>query len=301
MEQLNQHFGIAGCLHFGEHAGLTVANVTLASATAKVFLYGAHLAEWTPAGNKPVIFLSDKAEFIDGIPIRGGVPICFPWFGPRSDGGPGPSHGFARIQPWQLAFAAMVPSADGDRINLTFTLGPNELSRSLGFDHFRAVYEVTVGATLTLRLTVANVGKDNLTIEAALHTYFAIGDVRQMALTGLEGARYLDKTDSSKEKHAPEGPLRLTGETDRVFPGNLADVTIHDETNQRLIRIAKTGSNTTVIWNPWNELAARLADLDAAAWEGFVCIETANTGTDAVTLKPGESHAMQAVVTVASI
>jgi glucose-6-phosphate 1-epimerase len=297
--QLEENYGIPGHLAFEDHDGLIRLQVHLDSAAAILYLHGAHVTHWQPAGQAPVIFLSEKSEFAPGKAIRGGVPICFPWFGGRSDGQAGPSHGFARIQDWELAFAAMIPSTDGDRIHLTFTLGPNELSRSLGFDHFRVAYEVIVGATLTMRLTVANLGSEALKIEEALHSYFAIADVRSTGITGLESALFRDKTDGLREKTTPAGPLVLTGETDRVFPANTATVAIHDEGNGRLITVEKTGSATTVVWNPWSEVAAKLADMPDDAWPGFVCVETANTVTEAITLGPGESHAMQCVVTVA--
>jgi glucose-6-phosphate 1-epimerase len=296
--QLEENFAIPGHLAFEEHNGLIRMQVHLESAAAIVYLHGAHVTHWQPAGQAPAIFLSDQSEFAPAKAIRGGVPICFPWFGPRSDGKPGPAHGFARIQDWELAFAALLPGEAGDRMQLTFTLGPGELSRSLGFDSFRAVYEVTVGTTLTLRLTVANTGAEPLHIEEALHSYFAVGDVRNIELTGLESARYLDKTDRLQEKTTPAGPLALTGETDRVFPANTATVTIHDEANSRIIRVEKTGSATTVVWNPWSVGAARISDLPDDAWPGFVCIEAANTATDAITLAPGETHMMQAAITV---
>jgi len=294
LAELNDNFAIPGRLEFDEHAGLTRVQVRLASAEADMYLHGAHVTHWQPAGAKPVLFLSEKSDFAPGKAIRGGVPICFPWFGARSDGKTGPSHGFARIEEWELAFAALA----GDEARLMFTLGPSELSRSLGFDHFRVAYEVIVGSTLTLRLTVANTGTEPMHFEEALHAYFAVGDVRQASLSGLEGAVYRDKTDGMREKTAPEGPLRLSSETDRVFPANRAALTIHDPVEQRKIRIEKTNSATTVVWNPWSELAAKLADLADDAWPGFLCVETANTATDAITLGPGETHAMQVVVSL---
>ena len=298
--QLEENYGIPGHLSFDTHQGLTRVQVQLASASATVYLHGAHVTHWQPTGQPSVIFLSAQSEFAAGKAIRGGVPICFPWFAGRSDGQAGPSHGFARIQEWELAFAAMIPSADGDRLHLTFTLGPSELSRSLGFDHFRVAYEVIVGTTLTMRLTVANLDEAPLHIEEALHSYFAVADVRTTELTGLESATYLDKTDGLREKMTPAGPLILTSETDRVFPANTAAVAIHDAGNGRIITVEKTGSATTVVWNPWSELAAKLADMTDDAWPEFVCVETANTATDAIPLMPGETHAMQCVVTVAA-
>jgi len=238
--QLEENYGIPGHLSFDQHDGLTRVQVQVAGAAATVYLHGAHVTHWQPAGQQPVIFLSENSDFAPGKAIRGGVPICFPWFGPRSDGQAGPSHGFARIQDWDLVFAALVPGADGDQVYMTFALYPNELSRSLGFDTVRAAYEVIVGKTLTMRLTTANSGAESLKFEEALHAYFAVKDVRTTALTGLESALFRDKTDGMKEKTTPAGPLRLTTETDRVFPANTASVQIHDEGNGRVITVEKT-------------------------------------------------------------
>jgi glucose-6-phosphate 1-epimerase len=299
LAELTEHFAIPGQLAFDEHDGLPRAQVTLASAAATIYLHGAHLTHWQPTGADPVIFLSAQSDFAPGKAIRGGIPICFPWFGPRSDGGPGPSHGFARLQEWELSFAALIPGETGERLHLIFSLWPTDLSRSLGFDKFRAAYEVTIGDTLSLRLTVANAGDKPLRFEEALHSYFAVGDVRQTTLTGLESALYRDKTDAMQEKHAPAGPLGFTAETDSVFPANIAPVTIHDSAGKRTIQVEKTNSATTVVWNPWATLAAKLADLPDDAWPEFVCVEAANTATDSITLQPGETHAMQILIAVA--
>jgi glucose-6-phosphate 1-epimerase len=302
---LNENFAIPGQLAFEEQAGMNVVRVNLPAASATVYLHGAHVTEWTPAGQKPVMFLSERSEFKPDKAIRGGVPICFPWFGGRTfggrpDGKPSPSHGFARDAEWEFAFAGLVPGECGDRLYLTFTLGPSDLSRSMGFDYFSAVYEVIIGATLTMRLTVANPGTELLHYEEALHAYFDVGDVRQTTMTGLEGAKFFDKTDGLKEKQTPDGPLRLAGETDSVFPANAAPVTIHDELGKRVIKIEKSGSNSTIVWNPWSTLAAKLADLGEDGWPGFVCVEAANAGADAITLKPGETHVTEMRVAVAA-
>jgi len=298
---LNEKFGLDGMLHFDEHGALTRANVTLPSCAATIYLQGAHLTHWQPAGQKPVLFVSGQSPFTPGKAIRGGVPICFPWFGARSDGGPGPSHGFARTQVWDLAFAALLPDPQGgDRLQLTFTLGPSEASRAVGYDHFRAVSEVSLGHTLALRLTVANSGEQPLRFEEALHAYFAVADVRHAAITGLEGAVYLDKRDEGRQKTAPEGPLQLTAFSDRVFPHSTADTAIRDEGNQRVIHIAKQNSATTVVWNPWAEGAAPLADLGDEEWPHFLCVETANTASDAIELAAGETHTVTAEISITS-
>lgn len=297
--ELSDQFGLSGVLKFEDHDELTRAQVKLSTCSATIYLQGAHLAEWHPVGSEPVLFLSEHSAFKTGKAIRGGVPICFPWFGPRSDGGSGPSHGFARVQPWELVFAALMPdSGEGDRLQMTFILGPTDLSRSLGYDQFRAVYEVLLGRQLTLRLTVANLGSAPMKFEEALHSYFKVGDIHRAPLTGLESADYLDKRDQGRSKTAVAGPLQLREFSDQVYPANASALAIHDEANHRLIHIEKQQSETTVVWNPWPEGSAPLADLGPEEWRHFLCVEAANTATDAITLAPGATHTMVLTLSV---
>lgn len=292
--QLTEHFGIPGILAFEQTpAGLIYAAITTPEATATVYLQGAHVAAWQPAGAKPVIFLSRRSELAPGKPIRGGVPISFPWFATRHDGKTGPSHGFARIQMWTLAFAALA----GDDLHLTFTLGPTTMSREFGFDKFRLAFQVTIGRTLTMRLTVANDADAPLVFEEALHTYYSVGDAHETTITGLDGVTYLDKTDDFKPK-VQHGPVTFSGATDRMYQNTAAGCVVHDAARKRRITVGKTGSETTVVWNPWEGGAARLADLEASEWHEFVCCETANAGVNAITLASGASHTMEAHVSV---
>ncbi|HTH53468.1 MAG TPA: D-hexose-6-phosphate mutarotase [Edaphobacter sp.] len=297
LNQLNDHFGIPGVLHFDQHGELTCAQVTAPSASATVYLQGAHITHWQPAGQQPVLFLSQKSDFLPGKPIRGGVPIAFPWFATdskndRYQGKPGPSHGFARIQDWSLSFAAL----SGDSLHLAFTLGPTELSRQLGFDHFRLAFELIIGSSLTMRLAVANDAKTPLVFEEALHTYFSVGDARKISITGLEPTGYIDKTDNFRAKPAAHAPLVLTGFTDRVYPDTAATCAIHDTVEQRTITIEKQHSNTTVVFNPWKELP----DMGPDEWQGMVCVETVNSATNTVTLAPQSTHIMQSHITLST-
>jgi glucose-6-phosphate 1-epimerase len=295
--QLNEHFGIPGVLAFHQRdSGLIYADVTTPQAKATVYLQGAHLTSWQPAGQQPVIFLSRKSDLVPGKPIRGGVPIAFPWFANRHDGKAGPSHGFARIQDWTLAFAAMT----GDDLHLTFTLGPTEISHNLGYDNFALAYQFTIGRSLTMQLTVANKAEAPLVFEEALHTYYAVSDVHEVVLNGLEGTSYIDKVDNFKVK-PQNGPVTITSQTDRVYQNTTATCVLHDHAGKRLITIAKQGSNTTVVWNPWENGAAKIADLDPTEWHEYLCVETVNAAANAVTLAPGASHTMQAHITVESV
>jgi glucose-6-phosphate 1-epimerase len=294
-EQL-AHFAIPGVLDFHQTpSGLTYLAIQTPAASATVYMQGAHLTHWQPAGQKPAIFLSRKSDLEPGKPIRGGVPIAFPWFAAdqkadRLHGKPGPSHGFARTEVWTLAFAALT----GEDLHLTFTLAPNAASRELGFDHFRVAFQLTIGHTLTMKLTVANDATVPLVFEEALHTYFAVGDAHETSVTGLEDKSYIDKTDNFTVKPAAHAPLTFTQFTDRVYNHTTAACTIHDGMDKRRIVIAKENSDTTVVFNPWKAMP----DLGAEEWHEFVCVETVNASESPVTLAPGTTHTMTAHIAV---
>ena len=296
LQTLTDHFAIAGVLAFSENEnGLVRASVTTPSCSAELYLQGAHLTRWQPAGQQPVLFLSERSSFTPGKAIRGGIPLIFPWFGGRTATAEnqrtdGPSHGFARTSEWTLAFAALA----GDEVHLTLTLSPNETTRALGYDHFQLVYELTLGAELRLQLTVANQGTSVLSFEEAFHTYLGVGDAQQISITGLSDTDYLDKTDDLKRKHQSDTLLRLTGETDRPYLNTVATLNLDDPILKRRITVCKANSKSTVIWNPWSELTAKLADMDPNGWLTMTCIETANVGPNAITLAPGQQHAMEA-------
>jgi len=298
LAQLNSQFAIPGVLRFEESNGLIRAEVTSPSAHATIYLQGAHITHWQPTGQAPVLFMSRRSDLAPGKPIRGGVPIAFPWFATdsnpnRSEGKPGPSHGFARIQPWDVAFAAL----SGDDLHLTFTLGPTELSRKLGFDNFHVAYQLTIGRSLTLALGVANDSASPLVFEEALHTYFHVADVHEVTVTGLEPTPFIDKTDNMREKPAAHTPLTLTAFTDRVYPNTSVPCVIHDHLGRRTITNTKTNSNTTVVFNPWRELP----DLAADDWHEMLCVETVNAGPNAVTLAPKTTHTMKAHITLGAL
>jgi len=311
--ELKEKFAIPGVLAFEKTAsGLVAARVTTPAAEATIYLHGAHLTHWKPAGEAPAIFVSQRAEFVAGKPIRGGVPVIFPWFGERHDGKSGPMHGFARISEWELAFAAMT----GDELHLAFTLAPDEQSRALGFDHFRLSYRVTIGRTLTLQLTVANDSGSGgareasieakamgapLVFEEALHTYYAVANAQKVSIDGLGGTTYLDKVDGMKRKVQPAGTLKLEGRIDRPYLNTEATCVLHDEAGGRRIVVAKKGSASTVVWNPWKELTATMTDMEPDAWLHMTCIETANVGEDSLTLAPGEHHSMRAHISIEKI
>lgn len=254
--------------------------------TVRVVRQGAHVTHWQPRDAAPVLFMSPRSVFTPGRAIRGGIPVCFPWFATRADGPPAPAHGFARIRDWELE--SRTPTS------LTFRLDSDDDTRRLWPHDFRLRLEVALTRSLELTLDVANISATPFTFEAALHTYLSVGDVAAITIAGLERALYVDKVDGDARRRAGDEALRLSGEVDRLFPGTAATCIVHDPLLGRRLRVDKRGSATTVIWNPGPARAAALADLGPDAWRGMVCVETANVGDDRVRLAAGAVHRMSA-------
>jgi glucose-6-phosphate 1-epimerase len=294
--ELNQQFGLANALRFETASGgLTRAIVSTPLAEAEIYLQGAHIAHWAAPGRKPVLFMSSKSFLAPGKPIRGGVPIIFPWFGPRSGDRPGPAHGFARTALWSVESARLLNSG---AVEIAFSLDADESSRALGFDAFAVRFTATIGSELSMSLDVSNRSQSALVFEEALHTYFAVSNIRDVAVHGLEGTTYIDKTDSFSRKVQPETPIRIGKETDQVHLNSTAACIISDPPWDRRILISKTGSNSTVVWNPWIAKAAALEDMAPDEWQAMICVETANVAGNAVTLPAGDSHRMAATISV---
>jgi len=280
-----------------EEHGLPAVRVSSKSASGLVYLQGAQLAAWQPAGQPPVIWMSEKAVYRAGKALRGGVPICFPWFGPHLEHPEFPAHGFARTRAFEYRGARL----DGaGRHELEFTLDSDDQTQSMFPFAFNARLRVAIGKTLGLEFSVTNRDPQPFVFEAALHSYFGVADVTQASLRGLEGARYVDKV--REQGVFTEGPreLRFVEETDRVYEST-STCTIDDRTGKRAIVIEKENSAATVVWNPWRERATQMSDLGAAAWLGMLCVESANVGKSRVTLAPGESHRLRVAVSVAGI
>lgn len=269
--------------------GLSRFQVQSELASAELYLHGAHLTAWQPAGQRPVLWLSGASWFEPGKPIRGGVPICFPWFGPNSQDSSLPAHGTARLREWQLQTAA----AAGDGVISLL------LQETIG--SFQLRYELGIGRELDLRLTcqLSESAAAAERFEAALHTYFAVSDIRAVQLTGLENAGYLNKVPQVQWCEPTGEPIRFTEETDRVYQNTTDTVVLHDVGMQRVISVSKEGSLSTVIWNPWIDKSRRMPDFGDDEWTGMVCIETACVGDHAIVLQPGQSHQLRATIRIA--
>ncbi|MDD3935344.1 D-hexose-6-phosphate mutarotase [Rhodoferax sp.] len=288
LDTLNRHFGLPGALHFVNGSGdLPIVEIQTLLASARVALQGAHLLAWQPAGAAPVIWLSQAAVFAPGQPIRGGVPVCWPWFGAREGL---PMHGFVRTRMWQVRATAL----DADQqVVLRLGLQDDADTRALWDHAFDLELELTVGTTLTLKLTSRNTGDQPFTLTDALHTYFCVSDIHQTTVQGLDGCDYLDKVQNFAQLRQ-SGPVEFIGETDRIYVNTTADCVIDDRVQQRAIRVGKNGSRSTVVWNPWSDKV--FADMAAGEYRQMLCVETCNAGPDQVTLAPGQSHLLSACI-----
>lgn len=272
---------------------LSIANP---HATARIYPHGGHVAQWRPAGHGEVLWLSARSLYQPGKPIRGGIPLCFPWFGPHPQRSELPAHGFARIRPWTVAQASDLP--DGrSRVRLSLAADSETLA---AWPHdFSAELTISVGATLEVELAVTNRGQLPAPCEMALHTYFSIGDIRHTTVEGLGGCTFIDKLDHGTRK-VQDGNIAFTGEIDRVYLGSEATAVIRDPVLGRRISIAKRGSRSTVVWNPWIAKAVKMADFGDHEWPGMLCVETANAADDRLSLAPGATQRMAAVISVSS-
>lgn len=275
--------------------GLPMIEVDNAHATARISLYGGQVLAYRPHGaTADVLFVSEQAHFLAGKAIRGGVPVCWPWFGPDPQGQGRPAHGLARTRLWALRQTAALP---GGETRLVLGLHDTADTRALWPHAFDLSLAITVGRTLRLALTTRNTDTTPLTITQALHSYFAVGDIAQTRVQGLDGCTYTDKAaGAGSAVKRQTGDVTVAAEVDRIYSGVPPSMTLMDGALARTLRITSEGSHTAVVWNPWAALAAGMTDLPDHAYLRFVCVETANAGAEVITLAPGDAHTLVAQI-----
>ena len=268
--------------------GLVKALVTTPASTADIFLHGAHVAAFQKRGEGPLLYLSPNSLFAADKPIRGGVPICFPWFGNREGDS---SHGFVRQTAWDLA--EVREGADG-AMTLRFRLP--DLPGRADWRGLAAEFTVTVAETLTMELTARNQSDRPLEVENCLHTYFHVGHIKDISLTGLQGTPFLDNAlgAGGARKVESDPVLRIERETNRIYPDSTATVEIHDARLKRVVSVEKTNSASTVVWNPWT--TQPLPDMKPEEHTDFVCVESANVKQNKITLAPGAATVLKVVL-----
>ena len=280
-----------------QHGELNCWRISSDRAELLIAQQGAQVLSYQQVGEPPLLWLSDQAIFRQGKSVRAGVPVCWPWFGnlqrnPQAvqamyQGTPAPAHGLARTRDWKLLGIKEV----GETLRIEFEL-PEARGDLPGWPHdVELKLVVEMGADLTLSLTSRNMGNTPVTISQALHSYFAVSDVRQTRVEGVDGLGYIE-TLANWEQRQQQGALMFAGETDRIYLNTPQTLSIVDPHWNRRITLASSGSRSAVIWNPWTERAKELADMADDGWQRMLCIETANVWDDLVELKPGASHSL---------
>ncbi|ODV04020.1 MAG: dihydroxy-acid dehydratase [Thiobacillus sp. SCN 63-57] len=293
-------FAIPGQLSFRVGAGgLTYADIDNHGGRATICLQGAHVVSFRPKSqHAPVVWVSDAAKFAPGKSIRGGAPVCWPWFGAHDTESGYPAHGFARTVPWTVTGSRKRNDA---KTEITLQLVENDQTRAQWPHATRLALTVIVGDKLEMHLATTNTGAAPVKIGEALHTYFHISDIGAVQVGGLEGATFHDKVDNFATKKQ-SGAIAFNGEVDRVYVNTPADCVIVDAGLKRRIRIAKTGSQSTIVWTPWTEKAEKMGDMgkgkSGAGWREMVCVESANAMDNVVTVAPGETHTMSVTYSV---
>jgi len=261
---------------------LPMLEVTTLWSTAEIYLHGAHVTHFRKQGEPPLLFLSQCSRFAEQQPIRGGIPVIFPWFGAREGMA---QHGFARVKLWELKEFA--PAPDG---SVSLRLRLPDVPEGSSFPPFTADYILTVNDALTLQLAVTNNSPDEiLSFENCLHTYFEVGDITAVSIQGLKGASYLDKVAGFAQKTEMDDAIRFGSEIDRIYLNTSEPVEIIDTRIGRRIRIEKQGSLSTVVWNPWISKSQQMPDFGNEEYERMVCVESGNVASNMVKLPPGET------------
>lgn len=248
--------------------------------TAEIYLNGAHVTSWRSAGEE-ILFLSEQSRFSDGKPIRGGIPLVFPQFGP----GDLPQHGFARSSLWEIASTRVAESGE---VEVVLALNDGDATREVWDHAFSAEFVVSVTESLRTELRVTNSDTEVFEFTAALHTYFALSDIGSAHIAGLKGLNYLDSLKERQKLKESGEKIIFEREVDRIYLSTPDEVSVVDEAKGRNIRIQKSGFPDAVVWNPWVDKARRMEDFGDEEYQGMVCVE-AGAVTSPVRLEPGRT------------
>lgn len=296
ISELNTQFSIAGHVLFKEGTGrLPIAEITNHHASASISLYGAHILSYRPQRQPDVLWVSNKSFFEAGKPIRGGIPLCFPWFGPHAADPKKPMHGFARLSMWHVL---KTESLQDDSTKIVLGLQDSDATRAILPIHFSAEATFIIGKQLEVSLSVTNTDTSAIQISDALHTYFHIGSIDAITIDGLHHASFYDGPGGTALQQQQEARLAITKEENRRYINTTSDCLIHDQQLHRIIRAAKRGSHVTVVWNPWSEMSKTMADMGADEYKTFVCVEAVNAYNDIITLEPHANHTIAVVLSV---
>ncbi len=293
---LNEQHGIPGILTFSGGPGdFVYAQIDNDLATATVCLYAGQVLSYRPrTADSDLLFVSKQAYFAEGKAIKGGIPLCWPWFGPDPDGQGRATHGFLRNRPWSVLDSKTLANGATE---LRLIATDDEASRAIWARAFAVVLAITVGKTLNISLMTRNVEQTPLSLTQGLHTYFVVGDIAKTEVLGLDGLRYIDKVAGGIEA-MQSGPVRIDGEVDRIYTEVDGRLTIVDRALNREIMIDATGTRSAVVWNPWREKAAAMADFGDGEYATMLCVETTNAGPDQIVIPPRGEYSLTVGYTI---
>jgi glucose-6-phosphate 1-epimerase len=296
IEQLNVDYGLADQLQFMLGKGrFPVIAIHNPHAQALISVYGGQVLSFQPThAAEDLMFISQQAYYEAGKAIRGGTPICWPWFGSDPEEQGRPNHGFARDRLWQVKATETTPQkATKVKLELISTAE----TQGIWPYGFNLSIDITVDKTLNIELITYNTGDQPFALTQALHTYFKIGEIEQIKIHGLAERTYIDKVNGGIPKQQ-SGTMAFSTEVDRIYKNTPSTLRIEDPTLHRNIEIQATGSQTTIVWNPWAEKSAMFADLADGDYKNFVCVETANVANDAKNLQPGTKAHLSALYSI---
>ncbi len=308
MKQTLQSFELDDELTISEISpGFPIITINNSHASARISLYGGQLLDFKPHNQEePLLWLSEKglsekALYSKNKAIRGGIPICWPWFGLLNEDSVLPAHGYARISLWGVHSTQSL--SDGSTQVVLKISGTSTGMQQPDLQHYldcNLSLTITVSNTLSLELQTTNRGLSPIVITEALHSYFKVSDIHKICIEGLEQVNYLDKVNDNMSC-IQEGAVKFSGETDRVFVNTQADIHLIDYGFNRKITLSKNNSNSTVVWNPWQEKSQAMGDMSNEAWLKMVCIESANVHSNKIVINPEQSHCLTSVIRVEEI
>lgn len=278
--------------------GLPLARIANSNCAALVSIYGAHVMSYIPHGFDDVLWLSSQSFYDEGKPIRGGIPVCWPWFGAHPSDSSKSAHGFARNSMWELVSA----KTDEGCSEIVLELSDDDQTRFLWPHSFKLRAVIRAGAKLEVALTTQNTSMDPFTITQALHTYFSISEISNIEVKGFENVKYIDTLKPVNfPMQTQQGPLTFAAETDLVYVDTKGSYEIEDPGYKRKIKIEKTGSASAVAWNPWVDKSKRMRDFGDEEYHSMVCVEVTNAHGDKRSIAPGASHTVSTVITASEL
>lgn len=297
IESLRDAFDDVEGVAFKENAaGFPLVEINNAKAKATLSLYGGQLLSFQPHDEEELLFVSENAYYAEGKAVKGGVPICWPWFGSDPQNKGRAAHGFVRNRLWELRDIEAL--SDGDT-SVVLRMTDTEATQEIWPEVFDLSLNITIGKAVTLAMTTSNRGSRPFTLTQALHTYFSVGEIESVEVQGLEGTQYIDKsTAGDDEIKLQQGAVRVESEVDRIYLDTPSALRIVDNAKSRVIQISTSGSASCVVWNPWLEIAAAMGDLRDNDYQQFVCVETTNAADDQVIVETGDSVTISATYSI---